>query len=127
VQIALTFRVDVYRPIDAVFPVSLYTWHMIIMLSDRYRFPLSVYSLILLTFPTHPIGHTGGGIAVEMINDICQTKQRSRSGKWVPVISVWRVLRLRVEGRPPIWRVVANILNKHSRTADGGGPPAWGL
>lgn len=39
-----------------------------------YRFPLSVCSLILLTFPTHPIGHTSCGIAVEMINDICQTK-----------------------------------------------------
>jgi hypothetical protein len=26
-----------------------------------------------------------------------------------------------------IWRVAANILNKQSRTADKGGPPAWGL
>jgi hypothetical protein len=26
-----------------------------------------------------------------------------------------------------IWRVAANILNKQSRTADRGGPPAWGL
>jgi len=25
------------------------------------------------------------------------------------------------------WRVSANILNKQSRTADKGGPPAWGL
>jgi hypothetical protein len=29
--------------------------------------------------------------------------------------------------RPPIWRAAANILNKQSRTADKGGPPAWGL
>jgi hypothetical protein len=26
-----------------------------------------------------------------------------------------------------IWRVAANILTKQSRTADKGGPPAWGL
>jgi hypothetical protein len=26
-----------------------------------------------------------------------------------------------------IWRVAANILNKQSRTADKGGPPAWGV
>jgi len=32
-----------------------------------------------------------------------------------------------MEERPPIWRVVANILNKQSRTADKGGPPPWGL
>jgi len=39
---------------------------------------------------------------------------------WVPVTTVWRVLRLRMEERPPIWRVDANILNKQSRTADKG-------
>jgi hypothetical protein len=32
-----------------------------------------------------------------------------------------------MEERPPIWRVAANILNKQSRTADKGGPPAWEL
>ena len=32
-----------------------------------------------------------------------------------------------MEERPPIWMVAANILNKLSRTADKGGPPAWGL
>jgi hypothetical protein len=26
-----------------------------------------------------------------------------------------------------IWTVAENIFNKQSRTADGGGPPAWGL
>jgi hypothetical protein len=26
-----------------------------------------------------------------------------------------------------IWWVAGNILNKHLRTADKGGPPAWGL
>ena len=38
--------------------------------------------------------------------------------KWVPVTTAWRVLRLRMEERPPIWRVAANILNKQSRTED---------
>jgi hypothetical protein len=37
--------------------------------------------------------------------------------KWVPVITVWRVLRLRVEERPPIL-VAANIFNTQSRKAD---------
>jgi len=32
-----------------------------------------------------------------------------------------------MEERPPIWRVAANKLNTQSRTADEGGPPAWGL
>jgi hypothetical protein len=29
--------------------------------------------------------------------------------KWVPVTTAWRVFRLRMEERPPIWRVAANI------------------
>ena len=44
-----------------------------------------------------------------------------------PVITAWLILRLRMEERPPIWRVAANILNELSRTADKGSPPAWGL
>jgi len=39
---------------------------------------------------------------------------------WVPVTTARRVLKLRIEERPPIWRVAANILNKQSRTADEG-------
>jgi len=35
-------------------------------------------------------------------------------------VSCERVLRLRIEERPPIRRVAANILNKQSRTADEG-------
>ena len=38
--------------------------------------------------------------------------------KWVPVTTAWRVVGLRLEEQPPIWRVAANILNKQSRTAD---------
>jgi hypothetical protein len=40
--------------------------------------------------------------------------------KCVPVTTAWRVLRLRTEERPSVWRVAANILNKLSRTADTG-------
>ena len=40
--------------------------------------------------------------------------------KWIPVTTAWRVLRLRMEERPPIWRVAENILNKQSRTTDKG-------
>ena len=32
-----------------------------------------------------------------------------------------------MEEWPPVWRVAVNILNKQSRIADKGGPPAWGL
>ena len=46
---------------------------------------------------------------------------------WVPVTTAWRVLGLRMEERPPIWRVAVNKLNKQPRTADEGGPPAWAL
>jgi len=28
--------------------------------------------------------------------------------KWVPVTTTWRVLKLQMEERPPIWRVAAN-------------------
>jgi len=40
--------------------------------------------------------------------------------KWEPVTTAWRVLRLRLEERPQIWRAAANILNKQSRTTDKG-------
>ena len=36
----------------------------------------------------------------------------------VPVTTSWRILRLRMQERPPIWRVAANKLNKQSWTAD---------
>ena len=39
---------------------------------------------------------------------------------WIPITTAWRVLRLRMEEWPPIWRVAANKLNQQSRTADRG-------
>jgi hypothetical protein len=47
--------------------------------------------------------------------------------KWVPVTTAWRVLSLRMEERPPILRVAANILHKQSQTADKVLPSAWGV
>ena len=47
--------------------------------------------------------------------------------KWVPVTRAWRVLRLRIEERPPIWRVAANIFNKQSWTVDKGWSSSLGV
>ena len=47
--------------------------------------------------------------------------------KWVPVTTAWRVLRLRMEERPPIWRVATNTLNNQSRTADKGWSSSLGV
>ena len=47
--------------------------------------------------------------------------------KWVPVTTAWRILRLRMEERPLIWRVAANKLNKQSRTADEGWSSSLGV
>jgi hypothetical protein len=44
-----------------------------------------------------------------------------------PVTTAWCDLWLRMEERPPIWRVAANILNKQSRTADKGWPSSSGV
>jgi len=46
---------------------------------------------------------------------------------WVPVTTAWRVLRLRIEERPPTRRVAANKLNKQSRTADKGWSSSLGV
>jgi hypothetical protein len=53
--------------------------------------------------------------------------KRCDEPKWVPVTTAWRVLRLRMEERPPIWRVAANVLNKQSRTADKGWSSSLGV
>ena len=36
------------------------------------------------------------------------------------ITTAWCMLKLRMEERPPIWRVVSNITKKPSRTADEG-------
>ena len=47
--------------------------------------------------------------------------------KLVPTITEWRVRRLRMEERPPICRVAANISNKQPRTADNGWYSSLGI
>jgi hypothetical protein len=47
--------------------------------------------------------------------------------KRVPVTTAWRVLRLRMEKRPLVWRVAVNILNKQSRTAGKGWSSSSGV
>ena len=41
-------------------------------------------------------------------------------GKWIPVATVSRVLRLRLGGRLPDMEVAASILNKKSQTSNKG-------
>ena len=45
----------------------------------------------------------------------------------VPVTAAWSVLTLRIEERPPIWRVAANKLNKQSWAADKGWSSSLGF
>jgi len=47
--------------------------------------------------------------------------------KWVPVTTAWCVLRLRMEERPPVWRIASNILNKQSRTREKGWSSSLGV
>ena len=54
------------------------------------------------------------------LTDMYQLYVSAIHDKWVPVTAAWRVLRLWMEERPPIWRVAANKLNKQSRTAEEG-------
>ena len=46
---------------------------------------------------------------------------------WVPVTTALRVLTLRIEERPPIWRVAANKLNKQSWTSEKGWSSGLGV
>jgi hypothetical protein len=47
--------------------------------------------------------------------------------KWFPVNTAWRVLRLKMEERPPIWTAAANILNKQVRTVEEGWSSSSGV
>jgi hypothetical protein len=77
---------------------------------------LSKYSFIILKYPVGV--KTGETLAVVMGNNPCKS---------VTVTTAWRVLRLRMEERPPIWSAAANTLNKQSRTADKGWSSSLGF
>jgi hypothetical protein len=49
---------------------------------------------------------------------VLNIEQNEIHDKWVTVTAAWCVLKLRMEERPPVWRVAAYILNKQLRTAD---------
>jgi hypothetical protein len=55
---------------------------------------------------------------------ICTTSIVWNRDTWAPVTKTWRVLRLWMEERPPIWRVAANIFNNSRGRPTRGGPPA---
>ena len=90
------------------------------------RRPIANDSTVLRTYLYHAGGHwfdsASGVHYVCWVDGFCISLWHmswSRD-KLVPVTASWRVLRLRMEERPPIWRVAANMLNKQSRTADKG-------
>ena len=65
---------------------------------------------------SHPYKITGKIIVLYIFKCLDSNQEDKR----FPVTKAWRVLRLRIEERPSIKRVVANTLNKQSRTADEG-------
>ena len=52
------------------------------------------------------------------IRDIFQLYDVGITIKWVAVTTAWRIHRLRMEERPPVWKVAANILNNQSWKAE---------
>jgi len=69
--------------------------------------------------------HSERNVNFRKVNLFAFSAKRIR--KWVPVTTAWRVLKLRVEEPPPIWRVAANGLNKQSRTVDKGWSSGLGV
>jgi hypothetical protein len=70
------------------------------------------FNIIIPSTPGLPSGLSSSGFPTKTLYKPLLSR--------VPVNTAWRVLRLRMEERPPVWRVAANILNKQSRTADKG-------
>jgi hypothetical protein len=70
-------------------------------------------------------------LGLQIFKIICVIKNYSvdswTHGKWVPMTMAWCILRLQMEEQLPIWRVDANVLNKHSQTADKGWSSSLGV
>jgi hypothetical protein len=108
----------------------VYAWVAPVIFSLRFS-PVTLYtplpSPIRATCPAHLIldfyhpHKSGWGVQIIkfFIMLLCD--------KWVPVPTAWRVLTLRMEERPLIWRVATNVLNKQSRTADKGWSSSLGF
>ena len=102
--------------------------------SRALRRPIASYSKVL---PTH-LYHAGGprfdsasGVGCVSWVDggfcISLLHMSSSRDKLAPVTTAWRILELRTEERPPIWRVTVNIFNKQWRSADKGWPSSLGV
>jgi len=63
----------------------------------------------------------------ETCSSITLTVRKECRDEWVHVTAARRVIGLRMEERPSVWRVAANILNKQSRTADNGWSSSLGV
>jgi hypothetical protein len=97
----------------------LSSWSCFIFYVTRTYVRLSVFLSSPVLYTLCPFLIYDRQICVPVHNYLCD--------KWVPVTTAWRVLRLQMEERPPIWRVAANKLNKQSRTADKGWPSSLGV
>ena len=75
--------------------------------------------MVFRLFPPHR-GLTLNGV----LEDFVEEGDRDM---WVRVATAWRVFRLRVEERPAVWRVAANILNMQARSADNGWSSSLGF
>jgi hypothetical protein len=82
--------------------------------------------VVTWVFSHHSVTSSSCGLkAAPSVLNNCRRLPTSRD-EWVPVTMKLRVLRLRMEERPPIWRGSANILKKQTRTADKGWSFSWG-
>ena len=98
--------------------------------SSSYPNTLFLYDLSQhyhLTYTYHPLLHKycsffSSGFPIKIVNAFLIWPCL-----WVPVTTAWRVLRLLMEERPPIWSVAVNKLNKQSRTADNRWSSSFGV
>jgi len=93
-------------PVYMATAVSKYCGRLLFMQCDSSfpTLPVSFNSLIFVFIPS---------LQFQLLNTMIH-------GKWVPVTTVWRVLRLWMQEWPPIWKVAWNVLNKQLWTADKG-------
>ena len=76
------------------------------------------------------VGNSNNVVFFSVYQPTYGTVPSSPSGvgdKWVPVTWNGASSGLRVQERPPIWRVATNMLNKQSRTADTGWSSSLGV
>jgi hypothetical protein len=100
-------------PTDPSWPAQFVTFWNVCFPPYWYSTSIPVLILLILSQSTDSV--FPGYLPVHLVSVL-----KAICDKWVPVTTAWHVLRLRMEERPPMWRVTANILNKQSQTADKG-------